>query len=84
MSLDAHGHEGRTWYGPGGARPYQPDHVFADPLTASTARWVMIDSYPATTLALSDHAPVIVAFGLALGVTTERRGLLGSASSGAQ
>ena len=38
VTIDGEGKEGRTWYGPGGPRPYQPDHVFADAETAATQR----------------------------------------------
>ncbi len=56
--------EGRTWYGFEGIRPYQPDHVFADELTAYHNRTRSIDTYPVKTLELSDHAPLVLDLGV--------------------
>jgi hypothetical protein len=60
ITLDADGHEGRTWYGPGGPLPYQPDHVFADAATAKQVRSMEIEAYPVETLGFSDHAPLVI------------------------
>jgi hypothetical protein len=60
ISLDPDGREGRTWYGPGGPRPYQPDHVFADARTAKLVSSMKIEAYPVETLGFSDHAPLVI------------------------
>lgn len=60
VSLPDDGMEGRTWYGSTNPRPYQPDHVFADPETATLIRAVSIDPYPTADLGLSDHAPLVL------------------------
>ena len=60
LTLDPAGREGRSWYGPGGPRPYQPDHVFGDRGTASRLRAAAIEAYPVETLGLSDHAPLVL------------------------
>ena len=60
LTLDPDGRQGRTWYGPGGPRPYQPDHVFGDPGTANRLRSATIEAYPVETLGLSDHAPLVL------------------------
>ena len=65
LSLDAEGHEGRSWYGSGNPRPYQNDHVFSDPATAEKLKSFLIDPYPVTSLSLSDHAPLLVELVLA-------------------
>jgi endonuclease/exonuclease/phosphatase family metal-dependent hydrolase len=58
VSLDQAGREGKSWYGSGNPRPYQPDHVFADSVTAARIRAFEIDSAPAID-GLSDHAPLV-------------------------
>ena len=68
LSLDVDGREGRTWYGPGGPRAYQPDHVFSDRDTAAEIRFYAIDPYPVVALGLSDHAPIMIDIGLVLSV----------------
>jgi hypothetical protein len=70
ITLDADGLEGRTWYGPGGPRPYQPDHVFADHETAKRVRSMEIEAYPVETLGLSDHAPLVLELELDRGTQT--------------
>jgi hypothetical protein len=60
ISLDETGREGRTWYGPGGPRPVQLDHLFADTATASSVSGYRIEPYPVEALGLSDHAPIIL------------------------
>lgn len=60
ITLDAGGREGRSWYGAGTPRPWQPDHVFADERTAGGLRSFGIEAYPVETLGLSDHAPLVV------------------------
>jgi hypothetical protein len=60
LSVDSDGHEGRTWYGSKSPRPYQPDHVFADPASAATFRSQAIEAYPVQRLGLSDHAPIVL------------------------
>jgi hypothetical protein len=64
LSVDPAGREGRTWYGSDSPRPYQPDHVFADPTTAATLRSQSIEAYPVERLGLSDHAPIVLEFDL--------------------
>jgi exonuclease III len=54
--------EGRTWFC-GGDAPYQLDHAFCDPDTAGLLVSCAIDPYPAETLSLSDHAPLILELG---------------------
>jgi exonuclease III len=51
--------EGRTWFR-GDDLPYQIDHAFCDPLTAVSLTSCDIDPSPATFLAVSDHAPLIL------------------------
>jgi exonuclease III len=53
--------EGRTWYH-GNDAPCQLDHAFCDPVTAERLRSCEIVAHPAETLALSDHAPLVVEF----------------------
>jgi hypothetical protein len=60
LSVDADGREGRTWYGPGSPRPYQPDHVFTDPTIAAALRSQVVEAYPVESLGLSDHAPIVL------------------------
>jgi hypothetical protein len=60
ITLDGDGCEGKTWYGSGAPRPYQPDHVFADPGTAATLRGSFVEAYPVERLGLSDHAPLVL------------------------
>jgi hypothetical protein len=43
LSLDED-REVRSWFGPGGERPYQPDHVFTDPVTAGCLLRFEVDS----------------------------------------
>jgi exonuclease III len=66
VSIDGEGHESRSWFGPGGPRSYQPDHLFADPATAAGVSGFAIDSYPVVALGLSDHAPLILDLDLSL------------------
>jgi exonuclease III len=54
-----HGSEGRTWFR-GNDRPYQMDHLFADIDTSAHIRSCDIDTYPAASLAVSDHAAMIL------------------------
>jgi endonuclease/exonuclease/phosphatase family metal-dependent hydrolase len=60
LTLDSDGREGRSWYGAGGALPYQPDHVFADRETAKQVRSMAIEAYPVESLGLSDHAALVL------------------------
>jgi len=60
VSLDADGREGKTWYGSRNPRPHQPDHVFADAVTAGLVRSFRIDPYPVEAHGLSDHAPLVL------------------------
>jgi len=66
------GAEERTWYGRRNPRAYMPDHVFADPATASLLVSATVDPAPAEAK-LSDHAPVVVdlQLGAASGVAIE-------------
>jgi hypothetical protein len=75
ITLDADGHEGRTWYGPGGPLPYQPDHVFADAAIAKQVRTMEIEAYPVETLGLSDHAPLVLELELDAGTQTGEDGI---------
>jgi hypothetical protein len=75
ITLDADGHEGRTWYGSGGPLPYQPDHVFADAATAKQVRSMEIEAYPVETLGLSDHAPLVLELELGPGTQTGEDGI---------
>lgn len=63
-SVDDAGNEARTWFAGNPARPYQPDHVFADQTTATTLRSFTVDPRPASPLRLSDHAPIVLEFEL--------------------
>ena len=54
-----HDVEGQTWFRKGN-RPYQMDHAFCDPRTASTMTRCDIDPYAAESLKLSDHAPLVM------------------------
>jgi endonuclease/exonuclease/phosphatase family metal-dependent hydrolase len=54
-----HSSEGRTWFRKGDP-PYQPDHAFCDSATAARIRSCEIDEYPAVTLKVSDHAPLLI------------------------
>ena len=56
-----HPEEGRTWFR-NGNQPYQEDHAFCDATTAERLRACDIDAYPAETLRLSDHAPLVMEF----------------------
>ena len=56
-----HAEEGRTWFR-GEDRPYQQDHAFCDPATASILESCDIDAHPAEVLKLSDHAPLVIEF----------------------
>jgi len=60
VSLGDDARERRTWYGPGGPRPYQPDHLFADAATAAGISGSRIEAYPVEALGLSDHAPIVL------------------------
>jgi exonuclease III len=60
VSLDAEGREGRSWYGTLAPRPYQPDHVFSDRMTAALVRTFEIEPWPVLALGLSDHAPLLL------------------------
>lgn len=53
--------EGRTWFR-GSEPPYQMDHAFCDEETAQTLQACEIDKWPAESLHLSDHAPLILEF----------------------
>jgi exonuclease III len=57
-----HDREGRSWFGAGHA-PYQFDHAFCDPATATVLRSCEIDAHPAEDERLSDHAPLILEIG---------------------
>ena len=55
----SHSAEGRTWFRKNDP-PYQPDHAFCDSTTALRVRSCEIDDYPAATLKVSDHAPLLI------------------------
>jgi exonuclease III len=54
-----HADEGQTWFRKTD-RPYQLDHGFCDPTTALALKACDIDPYPAATLMVSDHAPLLI------------------------
>lgn len=60
VSLDAEGHESKTWYGSTNPRTHQPDHAFTDAETAGLVRSFAIEPWPITALGLSDHAPLVL------------------------
>jgi exonuclease III len=66
VTLGPDGREGKTWFGSPNPRPYQPDHAFADPLTAALIRSFRIEPWPVVSLGLSDHAPFLIDIDLEL------------------
>jgi hypothetical protein len=52
----------RTWFGPG--KLQQDDYVFCDPSLGESVRMVSVAEDAATEQNLSDHAPLIVDFGI--------------------
>jgi endonuclease/exonuclease/phosphatase family metal-dependent hydrolase len=66
VSLGCQGREGKTWYGSANPRPHQPDHAFADPVTAAAMQSFSIEPWPVTALGLSDHAPLLLELDLAV------------------
>ena len=54
-----HDVEGQTWFRKNN-RPYQMEHVFCDPKTADQIRSCEIEPFPAASLAVSDHAAVVL------------------------
>ena len=67
LTVDAEEREGRSWYGSDAPRAYQPDHVFADPVTAAGLCSQSIEAYPVERLGLSDHAPIVLDLDLTAG-----------------